>query len=247
MIYLFYGENNELARHKANAVVESLLKKRPDAAFFRLDSDSWQEADFDEYVGGQGLFVQKYIVFLDQLFEKKEIKEYVVERLKVLKESQNIFIVLEGALDKATLTKFEKNAEKVQVFGEENSIGKTGITSKSGKTEFNIFAMTDALGARNQKRLWTLYQKALRHGTVEEELHGLIFWQIKSMLLALSAPDAKSAGLNPFVYSKAKSYAKNFTPDELKNLSSRLVRMYHQAHRGEVDFAAELEKFFLEI
>ena len=107
--------------------------------------------------------------------------------------------------------------------------------------------MTDALGARNQKRLWTLYQKAIRAGVVEEELHGLIFWQIKSMLLALSAPDATSAGLNPFVYSKAKGYAKNFTLDELKNLSSRLIKMYHQAHRGEVDFASELEKFFLEV
>ena len=246
MIYLFYGEDSELVRRKANAVVASLLKKRPDAAFFRLDSDSWKEAAFDEYVGGQGLFVQKYIVMLDQLFEKKEIKEYVVERLKVLKESQNIFIMLESVLDKATLNKFEKNAEKVQSCGVAES-GGTGISKKFGKTEFNIFAMTDALGARNQKRLWTLYQKALRHNVVEEELHGLIFWQVKSMLLAGSAPDAKSAGLNPFVYSKAKNYAKNFTPDELKNLSSRLVRMYHQAHRGEVDFAAELEKFFLEV
>lgn len=243
MIYLFYGQDIEQARRKSNSVVESLLKKRPDASFFRLDSDTWQEAAFDEYVGGQGLFVQKYIVVLDRLFEKKEIKEYVVERLKILKASDNIFIVLENSLDKATLGKFEKNAEKIQIFGEE----KEEAVKKKKTDEFNMFAITDALGARNQKRLWTLYQQAVRREVVPEELHGILFWQIKSMLLALSSKDAKEAGLNPFVYSKAKNYAKNFTLPELKKISSQLVTMYHQAHRGEVDFSVALEKFFLSI
>jgi DNA polymerase III delta subunit len=243
MIYLFYGQDIEQARRKGNGVVESLLKKRPDASLFRLDSDSWQEAAFDEYVGGQGLFVQKYIVILDQLFEKKEIKEYVVERLKLLKASDNIFIVLENSLDKATLAKFEKNAEKVQAFGE----GKEGLAKGKKPADFNMFAITDALGARNQKRLWTIYQKALRHGVVSEELHGILFWQVKSMLLAAESKDVVESGLNPFVYSKAKNYAKNFTLPELKNISSQLVTMYHQAHRGEVDFDIALEKFFLSI
>ena len=110
-----------------------------------------------------------------------------------------------------------------------------------------MFAMTDALGARNQKRLWTLYQQALRHGVVNEELHGILFWQVKSMLLAALSKDVKESGLNPFVYGKAKNYAKNFTLSELKKISSQLVTMYHQAHRGEVDFDIALEKFFLTI
>lgn len=243
MIYLFYGQDIDQARRKVNTVVDSLLKKRPDASLFRLDSDTWQEAAFDEYVGGQGLFVQKYIVVLDRLFEKKEIKEYVVDRLKVLKESNNIFIILENSLDRATLAKFEKNTEKVQVFG-----GKKEGTVKGKKpSDFNMFAITDALGARNQKLLWTIYQQALRHGVVSEELHGILFWQIKSMLLVTTSKDAKESGLNPFVYSKAKNYAKNFTLQELKKNSSQLVTMYHQAHRGEVDFDSALEKFFLSI
>jgi hypothetical protein len=243
MIYLFYGQDIEQARHKANGVVALLIKKRPDASLFRLDSDSWQEAAFDEYVGGQGLFVQKYIVVLDRLFEKKEIKEYVIERLKALKASENIFVIIENTLDKVTLAKFEKTSEKIQVFGEE----KEG-TGKNKKTaEFNLFAMTDALGSRNQKRLWTLYQQALRHDVVSEELHGVLFWYVKFMLLASTSKDAKESGLNPFVYGKAKSYAKNFTLPELKKISSQLVKMYHQAHRGEVDFNVALEKFFLSI
>jgi len=241
MIYLFYGQDIETARRKADGVVASLLKKRPDASVFRLDSDKWQEAAFDEYVGGQGLFVQKYIVVLDRLFEKKELKEYVVERLKVLKASDNVFIILENTLDKTTLGKFEKTAEKIQAFGED----KEGTSKSKKASEFNMFTMTDALGARNGKRLWTLYQQALRHGVVNEELHGILFWQVKSMLLAVLSKDVKESGLNPFVYSKAKNYAKNFTLPELKKISSDLVTMYHRAHRGEVDFDVALEKFFL--
>lgn len=239
MIYLFYGQDIEQARQKANGVVQTLLKKRPDASLFKLNSDTWQEVAFDEYVGGQGLFVQKYIVILDRLFENKEIKEYVIERLKILKASENIFIVIENTLDKVTLEKFEKTAEKIQAFGE----GKDAA-AKGKKPEF---AMADALGARNQKRLWTLYQQALRHDVVSEELHGILFWQVKSMLLATLSKDVKESGLNPFVYSKAKNYAKNFTLGELKKISSQLVAMYHQAHRGEVPFDVALEKFFLTI
>jgi hypothetical protein len=92
-----------------------------------------------------------------------------------------------------------------------------------------------------------LYQQAVRHDVVPEELHGILFWQVKSMLLATLSKDAKESGLNPFVYSKAKNYAKNFTLDELKKISSQLVAIYHQAHRGEVDFDLALEKFFLSI
>jgi len=95
--------------------------------------------------------------------------------------------------------------------------------------------------------LWTLYQQALRHGVVSEELHGVLFWQVKSMLLAMLSKDAKESRLNPFVYSKAKNYAKNFTLPELKKISSQLITMYHRAHRGEVDFDVSLEKFFLSI
>lgn len=240
MIYLLYGQDVAQARKKAHELVDSLLKKRPDAAFFKLDTENWQEAAFDEYIAGQGLFVQKYIVLLDRLFENKEIKEYVSAKIKDLGESENIFIVLEGIIDAATLKKLEKHGEKIQEFGSNEKELKK-------KPEFNIFSMTDALGARDKKKLWTLYQKAIRGRAVAEEIHGMIFWQIKSLLLASTTEDAKEAGLNPFVYSKAKGYSRNFKEQELKTISSQLISMYHDAHRGKVSFDGELEKFLLEV
>jgi hypothetical protein len=235
-----YGSEIEQARTKAHDLVDSLLKKKPDASFFKLNTETWQEAAFDEYIGGQGLFVNKYIVMFDTLFQNKEIKEYVVDRIKALKESDNIFIILENTLDKVTLTKFEKHSEKVQEFGSNEKPLKK-------KEEFNMFSMTDAFGARDKKRLWTLYQKAVRNDAVSEEIHGMLFWQVKSMLLAEGSKDAKEAGLNPFVFSKAKGYVRNFKEGELKKISSLLVRMYHNAHRGMVSFDSELEKWILEV
>ncbi len=239
MLYVLYGTDQDKARAKAHELIDSLLKKRPDASFFKVDTENFSEGMFQEYLSGQGLFVNKYIVFCDRLGESKEIRAYIEGMLKEIKESENIFILLEESFLAALKKKIEKYAEKVQEFS---------LSEKNGaKKEFNMFALTDALGARDRKNLWVLYRQAVAQGGVSEEIHGILFWQVKSMLLTQSSPDAKSAGLNPFVYSKAKGYAKNFSSEALKKMSQELVRMYHEAHRGEINFEDALEQWILEV
>ena len=120
--------------------------------------------------------------------------------------------------------------------------------SKGGaKDEFKIFALTDALGARDKKALWTLYRKAVELGKVPEEIHGILFWQVKSMVLAARSKSAGEAGLNPFVYGKAKRYAENYSGDELKAMLEKLVTIYHDSHRGVCDFETAMEIFLLGI
>lgn len=239
MLYVLYGTDQDKARAKAHELIDSLLKKRPDASFFKLDTENFKSEQFEEYLAGQGLFVNKYIVFCDRLGENKDIRDYLEDKLKEIKASDNIFIVLEESFLAALKKKIEKNAEKVQEFELPEK--------KVAKKEFNMFALTDALGARDRKSLWVLYRQAVDHGSVSEEIHGILFWQVKSLLLAVSSPDAKTAGLNPFVYGKARNYAKNFKTEELKEMSQELVTMYHRAHRGEIDFERTLEKWVLEI
>ena len=119
--------------------------------------------------------------------------------------------------------------------------------------KIDFFEFTDALGARDKKGLWQLYQDALKEEVPSEEVHGILFWQIKALLSALKCRDAGEAGLNPFVYNKAKTYAKNYGKNveeadkKLKEMSTKLFEMYHEAHRGKTDFAIALEKFILEI
>lgn len=246
MLYFLHGTDKDSAREKARELLETLQTKKPDAAQFRLEPEKWSESFFDELIGSQGLFEQKYIVFADKLFENAEAKEAILGRLKEVGESENIFIFLEGKVDKATLTKIEKRAAKVQVFEEKGGKGAPSFDRASPK-DFNIFSLTDAFGRRDKKNLWVLYQKSVESDVAPEEVHGILFWQLKSMMLADEAKTAKEAGLAPFVFSKAKGFLNNFSSIELKDFSKKLVALYSDARRGAVEFEIGLERFILNI
>ena len=255
MFYLFYGTESEKARARMHAVLDGAKKKRPDAEVFRVEGSQFQEGMIDEWTGGMGLFERKMIVVLDKVFENKEAAEALASRAEALGASENMILILEGKLDKKTLTKLEKYAYKTEAFVEEKTddrkfglgpgLGKGGSGSLSLK-DFNIFSLTDAFGARDKKQLFALYSKSQFFGVPPEEVSGILFWQLKAMRLAFSPlADAKSTGLNPFVFNKARGYAKNFSAKELNDLSSKLISSYHDAHRGLCDFSVELEKLAL--
>ncbi|NQV87957.1 MAG: hypothetical protein HQ402_00170 [Parcubacteria group bacterium] len=238
MIYFLYGTDENKAREKLHELTNSLLKKKPNAELFKIDSEHWDPAQLEEFIGGQGLFADKYIVIVDKVFESLDIREIISDKLKELKESNNIFVFLEGEVDKVTLGKIEKNAEKVQKFEKKETFA---------KKKFNIFSLTGAFGDRDKKNLWILYQKALQSGVEPEEVHGILFWQLRSMISAQSSKNAESAGLKPFVYQKSIGYGKNFTKQELENLSTSFISIYHDARRGIKDFDIALEKFLLSV
>lgn len=118
------------------------------------------------------------------------------------------------------------------------------LVDKKGR-EFNVFALTDALGARDKKRAWILYQKALTVGLSAEEVFFKIVWQVKAMLIAAKTKNVAETDMKVFPYSKAKSYLKNFKPGELEKLSENLVIGYHQARRGEGEVETLVEKILL--
>lgn len=240
MIYLLYGSDTTKARAKLHDVVGSLVKKKPDASHDRMNDETFDAGRLEELIGGMGLFSQKAIIEMDTVFRNKDAKEAVLERIKDIGKSDNIFVFLEGELTKADLGKFEKNAEKVQEFA-------LKTTGEAKKEAFRIFSLTDALGRRDRKLLWVLYTKAKIADIAAEEIHGILFWQVKAMLQASKTRNVKDAGLNPFVHQKSLAFAQNFKPEEMSAISSRLVSIYHDARRGIVDFDTALEKFVLEI
>ncbi len=117
---------------------------------------------------------------------------------------------------------------------------------KKGK-EFNIFTLTDALGSRNKKEAWTLYQKALAAGVSADEIFFKVFWQVKSMLLASKTKSVVETDMKPFPYNKAKGYAKNYSRKELETLSQNLVEGYLKSRRGEGEIEILLEKTLLKL
>lgn len=235
MVYLFHGSDTEKARAKAHALMDALVAKKPDALVFKLGPETWSRAEMEGLMASEGLFQRSNIVFLDRVLENDEAKEYILGSLADLEGSPNVFVALEGELTKAVLGAFEKKASKVQDFTK---------TAKP-KKEFNAFAMADALGNRDKKTLWSLYQEALFEGKAVEEVHGLLFWQVKSMLQASRSGSAEEAGQKPFVYSKSLRFARNFKEGDLERMSSDLVSLYHDARRGGEDLDVALERFIL--
>jgi len=253
MIYLFYGNDTFKARSQAQKTVDAAKKKHAEAGFFKLDAENFSENKIDELMANQGLFYSANIVFADNLCEEKEVSEILIKKLKEIKTSPNFFVFLESDLNKKEIETYKKYADKIEEFVKPlRKLNKKETLALKGE-KIDFFEFTDALGARDKKGLWTLYQDALGEGVPSEEVHGILFWQVKAMLTALKSKDAGEAGLNPFVYNKAKSYAKNYgfstleAENKLKNMSAKLFEMYHEAHRGNTDFAVSLEKFILEL
>lgn len=238
MIYFLHGKDTETSRVKLNTLVESLRTKKPDATYVRFDEETFEPENIDQYISGQGLFEQKLIVVFDRILTNKETKKCILDRLTDIANSDNIFLVWEESVDAATRKKFEKVSEKVQ-----ESVHSEKIKIK----EFNIFDLSDALGNRNAKNLWILYQKAKMHNISDEEIHGILLWLAKSMLLAEKSNSAKEAGLNPFVYRKASGFRKNYSSRELQDLSLQLVTLYHEARRGRAPLSVSLEQFTLSL
>ncbi len=250
MLYLLHGSDFKKSRKKLHSLIDVLQKKKPDASFFKLDSSNFSESQLDELVGGQGLFEQKYIVQMDGLLENTKTRDFVVDRLKEIGESDNIFVFIEEKITKPVLKKVQKQAQKVQEFELSEKTGRKfsvvdGTELDLG--EFNIFNLADAFGKKDKKSLWTLYQKAKMRNIPDEEIHGILNWQLRSMMIASKTKTAQESGLKPFVYNKSKKFAGNFEKGELEKLSSKFISIYHDARRGLCEFDIEMEKFVLGI
>jgi hypothetical protein len=85
---------------------------------------------------------------------------------------------------------------------------------------------------KDRKGAWVNYQKSLRAGNAPEAIHGALFWQVKTVLLA-----KKEGGWNKF--------AKNYSEEELDKILAALVKMYHDIRTDGGDLEISLEKFLL--
>ncbi len=237
MLYFLYGTDINESRKKLHALLDSLAKKRPDAEVFRLKEDNWNEATFQELLNAQGLFDQKYIAVLDGLLEYKESAELVQESVEMMQSSSHIFLAIEHNPAKKIVDVVSKHAEKTQEFAK----------PERKKEFFNTFALGDALGSKDKKSLWVGYLEALKQGISAEEICGVLFWQVKNITLAMHTKSASESKLSPFVDSKARKFAKNFTKNELREISSALVESTEKVRNGEGEMEVLLERVVLNV
>src|SRR3990167_10196070 len=73
------------------------------------------------------------------------------------------------------------------------------LIGPKARSDFNIFALTDAIGARKKRDAWVLYQKALAAGMAPEDVFfRVVVWQIKNMLIASRTKNVNETEMKPF-------------------------------------------------
>jgi len=241
MIFFYSGNKSIEKKNAYESVLGQMSKKGISLSVLRMSDLDFNPEKISELLGAQGLFGETYAVIFENVLQEDSAEEYIYAKLKEMKESENIFIFLEANATKERLSKFKKYADEAEDFSDKSS--------KAFKKEFSVFSLTDSFGARDKKNTWILYTKSKEAGITPEEVHGILFWLVKSMIVVKDMKNddksAKDSGLNPFVFRKSLSFSKNFSEKELFSLSSHLVSLIHMARRRSQDSSLSLESFIL--
>lgn len=241
MIIYYWGADCAGSRRAARAEFLVQREKFPEAPVFDLAGENLTREELQEAVYARPLLGGGAIAFFDQLSIKSPLISFVTENLTSLAKSDNLFVFWEDE-------KGEALAELVAMVGGGVKEFKPTTDKKlSSQESVNIFAVADALGNRDRKQTWLLYHDALRHGVPAEEVFWKFAWKVKTLLLVATAPPGSPLPLKPYPLSQAKRQLKNYKLTELVSLSSRLVKLYHDARRGLADFDLNLERLILEV
>lgn len=234
MLHVIYGKDREKGRARFRALREGLIKKCGEEHIV-LEGEISKEV-LHSFAATQGLFGGTTLHTFDCVFDKKTEQEVLLEHANELRLSPNLFLVFEPELDKKIADGILETKAEVEEFA-----GKKVDT----RPEFNIFSLGDALGRRNKKELWVLYQEALGAGLSSEEISGTLFWAVKNLALMKNAKPGDDAGMSPFVAKKSRDFAKNYSEQEIKNLSHALVTLHHEDHRGGEPMDIAIERLIL--
>lgn len=182
------------------------------------------------------------LIFFDfkDSFDKKDILE---KARSVSLFGEKPVVVLEGVLNDKKFSLEDKDfsilksSESIFVFLEDKlnqsefkKFNKLAEIVEFNKNELkkissnNIFNIADYFSRKDKINTWILYREAILNGVSPEEICGIIFWKMKDMILKGS---------------------KIFLKEEIIDLSSKLLSIYHLSHKGEIDFVISLEQFIL--
>ncbi len=231
MLKLYFGTDRQKVRDAATSFLESNMS--PDGTVTTLDAQSFVLGQISDALGASSLFGGEEWFVVDTPSADASMAEEIKTHLQEMSESQNTFLILEGALLAPAKKSYAKHAASSEEF--------TAVKNE----RFNTFAMADALASKDRRQLWVLLQNAKRAGLAAEEIIGILWWQLKALRLADVTSNAAAAGMKDFPYNKAKRSLAKFIPGEVTAVSQSLLHLYHDGHAGIRDIDLALEQWVL--
>jgi len=231
MLQVFYGTDSLKIKQKAYLVARAKLGE--DQEIISLEADDYLPGTLLGFASSSSLFGGDSVYLVDVGSSDSEIFKEFISECEALATSQNLFVCVAGALlaaDKKPLTKQASVLEEYK---------------KDPTARFNAFSLADALARKDKRSLWLLLQEAKRNNLSSEEIIGTLWWQLKAMRLAGVTQTAAEAGLKDFPYQKAKRALQDFKSGEIEVKARRLLKIYHEGHRGETDLDLALEDWVL--
>lgn len=231
MYVVFYGADRGGVRDGAAAYINT--NAPGDATVTTLDAAEYQVGQVRDALGAQSLFGGPEWFVLDTPSANEEFFADTRDALAALAESPNMFVILEAALLAGPKKLYAKHTAVIEEF----------VVEK--KAAFNTFALAEALAHKDRRQLWVRLQEARLAGLREEEIIGMLWWQLKALRLAQNTTTAAAAGMKDFPYSKAKRATAKFAAGEVEQLAHSLLVLYHEGHAGRSDMSLALERWVL--
>ncbi len=124
-----------------------------------------------------------------------------------------------------------------------------------GKFDENIFALTDAISAKNKSLVARLLEEEFDLGVNDSYLMTMIVRQFKILLQIRAALDQghtsrkiiSALKLHPFIVQKGINQVRNFQLPQLKNILSKLVKIDSQMKTGKNDLKTMLDLLVVEL
>lgn len=177
-------------------------------------TDANTVADLQEALRGAGMFGERRVVVLDSVLQNDEMREVTLGSLQAMRTSNEKFFILEEKPDADTRRAIEKHAEKAVRFD-----------APKKEKDKSVFALANALRRADKKALWIGYQRELTKGVSPENIHGVLFWGAKDMLLKSRAGSAENRRASALI--------------------AELAELPHEARRNNIRLEHALERFVL--
>jgi DNA polymerase III subunit delta len=150
-----------------------------------------------------------------------------------------------------------KELEKTLLFaGKNKSVSEKDVAEVVGESKLeNVFALTDALKAKNPEKALQLLNNQLDHGEEPIKILGTIAWQFRMIWEVKhhqqknlpSGQIAKAMGANPFVVEKALQHTRRFNTQQLRNGYLELVKTDRSLKSTSKDPVAVMQTLVLNL